>query len=249
MEKINIRGINFDNVTMDEALDKAVGYYNSGEQCVIFTPNSEIVQLGIEDHAISDMINSADLIIPDGAGVIMASKILKTPLKEKVAGVELAERLVEYSSKTGMRIFFYGSKPKTEASPSIADLAAEKLSQKYQGFQVCGTSDGYVKPDKYNELIEKINSSGTDCLFVCLGVPRQEKWICENRNRINAKIIIGLGGSLDVFSGNVKRAPKVFIKLRLEWFFRLLKEPYRIGRMMKLPKFIIGTIFSDRGDK
>lgn len=244
MEKINIRGVLFDNVTMDEAVSCAEGFMDSEKGGVVFTPNSEIVQLCIEDEAVKDMINGADLIIPDGQGVIMASKILKRPLKEKVAGVELAERLVANAAKSGRKFFFYGSKPASEDTPSVADLAAKKLSEKYPGFEVCGTCDGYIKDA--DTVIEKINASGAECLFVCLGVPKQEKWISENREKLCAKLIIGLGGSLDVFAGTVKRAPKFMIKLKLEWFYRLLKEPKRIGRMMKLPKFILGTVFSKK---
>ena len=245
MEKINIRGVNFDNVTPDEAIKAAEGYIERGEQCVVFTPNSEIVQMAIENEDFKNLINSAELIIPDGAGVVLASKILKKPLKGKVAGCEFAETLVKNSAEGKYKIFFYGSKPTTDEGLSVAELANKKMGERY-GFEASGTSHGYVKPDGYDELIEKINNSGADILFVCLGVPMQEKWIYENRNKLNCKLIVGLGGTLDVFAGTVKRAPKAFVKLNLEWFYRLLKEPRRIGRMMKLPKFIFGTIISKK---
>ena len=144
------------------------------------------------------------------------------------------------------KIFFYGSKPTTDEGTSVADLANKKMGEKYEGFIAAGTSHGYVKPEGYAELIDKINSSGADILFVCLGVPMQEKWIYEHRSLLNPKVIVGLGGTLDTFAGTVKRAPKIFIKLNLEWLFRLLKEPRRIGRMMKLPKFIFGTVLSKK---
>ena len=245
MEKINIRGVNFDNVTPDEAIKAAEGYIERGEQCVVFTPNSEIVQMAIENEDFKNLINSAELIIPDGAGVVLASKILKKPLKGKVAGCEFAETLVKNSAEGKYKIFFYGSKPTTDEGLSVAELANKKMGERY-GFEASGTSHGYVKPDGYDELIEKINNSGADILFVCLGVPMQEKWIYENRNKLNCKLIVGLGGTLDVFAGTVKRAPNAFVKLNLEWFYRLLKEPRRIGRMMKLPKFIFGTIISKK---
>ena len=158
-------------------------------------------------------------------------------------GCELAERLVKSSAEGKYKIFFYGSKPATEEGMSVADLANKKMGEKYPGFAVAGTSHGYVKPDGYDALIEGINASGADILFVCLGVPMQEKWIAANRDRINAKVIIGLGGTLDVFAGTVKRAPVFFQKANLEWLYRLLKEPKRLGRMMKLPKFIFGAMF------
>ena len=248
MDKIKIRGLEFDNVTMDEALAKAEGFIERGEQCVIFTPNAEIVQMAIEDESFHTLVSSADMLIPDGAGVVLASKIMKKPLKAKVPGCELAERLVKNSAEGKYKIFFYGSKPTTEAGPSVAELANKNMGEKYPGFEAAGISHGYVKPDGYDALIENINSSGADILFVCLGVPMQEKWIAEHRHEINAKLIIGLGGTLDVFAGTVKRAPKFFVKANLEWLYRLIKEPRRIGRMMKLPKFIFGAIFIKEKD-
>ncbi|MBE6701106.1 MAG: WecB/TagA/CpsF family glycosyltransferase [Ruminococcaceae bacterium] len=246
MEKINVRGVLFDNVTLNEAKSIAEDYILKGEQCVIFTPNAEIVQMTLEDRDFKDKVNSADLIIPDGAGVVLASKILKKPLKCKVAGCELAESLVETSATGKYKIFFYGSKPETELGKSVAELAEEKMAEKYQGFKCAGKSHGYVKKEDMDTLIEKINSSGAEILFVCLGVPMQENWIYENRHRLTPSVIIGLGGTLDVFAGTVKRAPRIFVKLNLEWFYRLIKEPKRLWRMMKLPKFIFGTIFSKK---
>ncbi|MBQ9941135.1 MAG: WecB/TagA/CpsF family glycosyltransferase [Clostridia bacterium] len=249
MSKINIRGVFFDNVNMSEALEKSILLTESEGASVIFTPNSEIVQLCIEQSDFCNVINSADMVIPDGAGVLLASKILKTPLKEKVAGVELAQNIIEYCCKSGKKLFLLGSKPETvdengKIVLSTADAAAEKLKQKYPGLNICGTSDGYFKDNESDAVIEKINSSGADIVFVCLGCPRQEKWIYEFKDRTTASLLIGLGGSLDVFAGRVKRAPDVFVKLNLEWFYRLLKQPQRLGRMMKIPKFLAQTFFN-----
>ncbi len=244
MNKIDIRGVFFDNLNMDEALEICESRVREKEQCAVFTPNAEIVQLAHEDPNFKAVVNSADLIVPDGAGVVLASKILKKKLKEKVAGVELAENLISRSGKSGIKFFFYGSRPDAGEGKSVAEVAREKLLSKYPDAQIVGTSHGYIKEDGMEELIEKINSSGADCLFVCLGVPKQEKWICENREKLSPTLILGLGGSLDVFAGTVKRAPKIFVKLNLEWFYRLLKEPRRLMRMMSLPKFILSVIFS-----
>ena len=237
MNKINVRGLDFDNVTLDEALDKIEGYIERGEKCVVFTPNAEIVQMTLEDESFRKTVRSADILLPDGAGVVLASKIIGTPLKSKVAGCEVAEALVRRSVGK-YKIFFYGSKP------NVAELANEKMGEKYLGFKAAGVSHGYIKPEGYDALVDDINSSGADVLFVCLGVPMQEKWIAEHRDRLNAKVIIGLGGTLDVFAGVVNRAPDFFVKANLEWFYRLIKEPKRLGRMMKLPKFVLGTMFN-----
>ena len=240
--RVNVRGVWFDNVTMDEAVDKAAALLGSGGFDYIVTPNSEIVQSSIEDPSLYPVINSASLTVPDGIGVVYAAKILKTPLKGKVAGCELAERLLERIAKTGESVYFFGGGKADGEKPCIARQAAEKLCEKYPGLVVAGCRDGYFRDEDTAEIIREINDSGASLLFVCLGAPKQEKWIYANRDRLSVRLAIGLGGSLDVFSGNVKRAPKAFIKLNLEWFYRLLCMPSRLGRMMKLPKFLFGTM-------
>ena len=237
-EKINVRGVNFLNVTLDEAAKVGEEMLCGDKVCTVFTPNSEIVQLCIEQNEYYDLYNSGDMVVPDGAGVVKAAKILGTPLKGKVAGVELGEKMLEYCAKSGDGVFFLGAKP------GVADLAAKNMSEKYAGLSVVGTADGYFKKsgEESDAVIEKINASGAKLLFVCLGVPVQEKWISDNKEKFTTvRMCMGLGGSLDVYAGTVKRAPKIFIKLSLEWLYRLLKEPKRIGRMMKLPKFLFGT--------
>lgn len=237
--RINVRGVNFDSVDLSEATAIAGSFLdkNDGTTRIIHTPNSEIVQLCIDQNEYYDVMNAAELIIPDGIGVIKAAKILGTPLKKgKVAGIDLFERIVEISQDKGAGLFFLGGKP------GVAESAVEKLKAKYPRIKVSGIRDGYFKDEETDLLINEINESGADMLFVCLGVPKQECFMHKNRERLHVKLMGGFGGSLDVFAGNVKRAPKIFIKLGLEWFYRLIKEPHRIGRMMKLPKFLFGTI-------
>lgn len=246
LEKINIRGVYFANVTMDEAAQYVEERLVAGETTAIFTPNPEIVQMCIENESFYDLVNSAELIVPDGIGVVKASRILKTPLKEKVAGVELGERVLDMAARNNKGVFLFGGKDasRTESGVSVADQCIPVFEEKFKGIKVVGTRDGYCKKEGEDneETIRMINESGAEILFVCLGAPLQEKWIYENRAKLpNVKVYLGLGGSLDVYSGNVKRAPKLFIKLGLEWFYRLLCEPKRLGRMMKLPKFYFGT--------
>jgi len=238
----------FDSVTMDEAVAVCDDLINSSDTPhTVHTPNAEIVQLCVEAPEHYELINSASLIIPDGSGVILASKILKTPLvKGKVAGVELGDRLAKLASEKGYSIFLLGGKPANadEGTPCVCEAAARKLCEKYPGLTVAGTNDGYFKDDA--AIIKKINDSGADILYVCTGVPRQEKWMAAHKAELNVKLMLGLGGSLDIYSGMSKRAPKIFIRLGLEWLYRLLKEPWRLGRMMKLPKFVLGTMFSKK---
>ncbi len=242
-KKINIRGVLFDDVSMQEALDVCRDFLReeSGAR-VIHTPNAEIVQMCVENPAQYALVNSADLIVPDGAGVILASKILHRPLRKgKVAGIELCEGLMAIAASVGYRVFILGGKP------GIAEKAGEKLCEKYPGLCIVGTNDGYFKEDA--AIIQKINDSGADILLVCLGVPKQEQWMHAHRGELNVRLMGGFGGSLDVFAGAVKRAPAFFIRFGLEWLYRLLCEPKRIGRMMKLPKFIFGSLFAPKAER
>lgn len=238
MEKINVRGVEFDNVTFNEAIDLIYGRADRGEQTAVFTPNAEIVQACVEDESFRGIISSADVLLPDGVGVIKAARILGTPLKEKVPGVEVGEALIRLSGERDHPVFLMGGKP------GVAEAAKEKLQEKYPDAKIAGFYHGYFKKEgeENDEVVKMINDSGAEVLFVCIGSPAQEKWIAANREKLpGVKVLMGLGGSLDIYSGTAKRAPKIFIKLGLEWFYRLLREPSRIGRMMKLPKFYIGT--------
>lgn len=225
-----IMGIGFDNVTMSQAIAQAQILMQQPEAAYVVTPNAEIVYEAMHNQELCDLINHADLVLPDGAGVVLASKILKTPLREKVAGVDFADNLLQVLAETGGSAYLLGSKP------GVAELAAEKMLQKHPGLTIAGTSDGYFKDEA--AVIAKINQAKPDFLFVCLGAPKQEKFMAAHRHELQVKLMAGLGGSLDSFAGTVKRAPRWMIRLNLEWFYRLLKEPRRFGRMLRLPKFL-----------
>lgn len=242
--KINVRGVLFNNLTFDETISLMDSYVKENKQAAVFTPNSEIVHMCIKDDTIKDIISKSDITLPDGIGVVKAAKILKTPLKERVSGFDCGEKLIALSSENDYRIFFLGSKP------GIAEEAKNKMEEKYPGCRIVGTHNGYFdKEGKENdEVISLINSSNANILFVCLGAPAQEKWINANRNKLpNINLLLGIGGSLDGYSGNVKRAPQFYINHNLEWFYRLICQPSRIGRMMRLPKFYFGTILYKMG--
>ena len=242
--KINVRGVDFDNVTKKEAVELICSRLENGEKTVVFTPNSEIVQACIEDENVLGTIRFADLRLPDGIGVIKAASILKTPLKEKVAGVEVGEELFSSLAGTNHSFFFFGGKPENENELSVAEAAAKSVSKKH-GCKVAGTRHGYFAKtgEENDETIRLINESGADVLYVCLGFPAQEKWIAEYFQRLeNVKVVLGLGGSLDIYAGISKRAPEIFIKTGLEWLWRLLLQPSRFVRMLSLPKFYFGTL-------
>lgn len=228
--RLNIMGVGFDNVNMAEAMDKAQELMAKAGAKYVVTPNAEIVYEAMHDGELCKLINDADLVLPDGAGVVLASKILKTPLKEKVAGVDFADNLLGVLAKTGGSAYLLGSKP------GVAELAAEKMLQKHPGLTIAGMADGYFKDEA--AVVAKINAVKPDFLFVCLGAPKQERFMVNHRDELDVKLMAGLGGSLDSFAGTVKRAPKWMIKLSLEWLYRLIKEPKRFKRMLRLPKFL-----------
>ena len=228
--KKEVMGVSFDNVTMDEALERAKEILAGDRAAYVVTPNAEIVYETMQDPALRDLVNGADLVLPDGAGVVLASKILKDPLKEKVAGVDFADNLLGVLAQTGGSVYLLGSKP------GIAELAAEKMLAKHPGLTIAGMADGYLKDEA--PVVEKINAVKPDVLFVCLGAPKQERFMVNHQSELQVKLMAGLGGSLDSFAGTVKRAPKWMIKLSLEWLYRLIKEPKRFKRMLRLPKFL-----------
>ena len=232
--KTNVLGVQYDNVTMAEALDTARALLQRPEASYCVTPNAEMAYEALHDESFRAILNGASLVLPDGAGVVLGAKILKTPLKEKVAGIDFAANLLGVLEETGGRLYLLGGKP------GIAEQAAENMKKTYPKLCICGTADGYFKDEA--PVIARINEARADVVFVCLGAPKQELWMQRNAPRLRVGLMAGLGGSLDVFAGNVKRAPKFFQKLGLEWFYRLLKEPKRIGRMMKLPKFLFAAI-------
>jgi N-acetylglucosaminyldiphosphoundecaprenol N-acetyl-beta-D-mannosaminyltransferase len=231
--RTDVLGIGFDNLTMDDAVSRAYGMLGGTKAVYAVTPNPEIVWQCRKDAKLSQAVSGASLVLPDGIGVVYGAKILGRPLKEKIAGIDFASLLFKKMACAGQSVFLLGAKP------GVAEAAAERLTEKYPGLVIAGTSDGYFKDDA--PVIDKINKASPDLLLVCLGAPKQEYWMADNAGKLNVKLMAGLGGSLDVFAGTVARAPESWQKLGLEWLYRLLKEPRRIKRMIKLPLFILAV--------
>lgn len=232
--RIDVLGVAFDNVTLDEAVDRALAMLEEDRAHLVVTPNPEIVQRANKEPEYAEILSKADLVIPDGIGVIYAAKILGRPLKGRVPGIDFASALMGRMAGMGKRLFLLG------AAPGVAEQAAVNLRSAYPGLVICGTHDGYFKED--SPVVDAIRESKADVVFVCLGFPKQEKWIAANGPAAGARLYIGLGGSLDVFAGKTERAPEKFQKLGLEWLYRLMKEPSRIGRMAKLPLFLVSAV-------
>ena len=236
--RVEVLGVGFDNITMDQAVAEGIRLMDTKGAHYVVTPNPEIVEVCREDEEAMEAVKNADLVIADGIGVIYGAKILGTPLKEKIPGIEYAARLMEQMAINGKTLFLLGAKP------GVAQEAANRLSKQYPGLKIVGTHDGYFKEDE--GVVREIRESGADVVFVCLGAPKQEKWMRKNGEATGAHLLLGLGGCLDVFSGTVQRAPEIYQKLGMEWFHRLIKNPSRAGRMMKLPLFLVHVI-GERG--
>ena len=229
--RIDVLGVGFDDLTMEEAVAAGMDLLGQEGCHYVVTPNPEIVEVCREDPKAMEAVNGASLVLADGIGVVKGAAMLGTPLKGRVPGIEFAGGLMEKMAEKGLSLYLLGAKP------GVAEQAAEKLTARYPGLRIAGTHDGYFKED--GPVVQAIADSRADAVFVCLGAPKQELWMQKNGPATGARLLCGLGGSLDVFAGVVERAPKFWSDHGLEWFYRLCKEPRRIGRMMKLPLFLV----------
>ena len=193
----------------------------------VVTANSEMLYLAYKDKEFKYILQNADMVTPDGVGSVWAAKTLDTAVKERVAGYDLLRKILEVSRA---KVFLLGAKDEVVSS------AAKKIRKMYQGIDVVGYKDGYFEDDEL--VIKEINSLEPDIIFVALGCPRQEIWISKNLEKLNVKVAMGVGGSFDVIAGIVKRAPRIWQKLGIEWLYRLIKQPSRFTRMLALPKFV-----------
>ncbi len=230
---VTILGVQIDKITAAEAVDRAEELLHTPGVSAIYTPNPEIVMAAHDNPAFREILNKADLCTADGIGVVYASRMLKNPVPERVAGYDLTCALLARIAKTGEGVFLFGAKP------GVAERAKANLEQTYPGLKVAGVRNGYFKPEDDPSIVDAINQSGAKLLLVCLGAPKQEQWIDAHRDKLTSvTLCMGVGGSMDVFAGEAKRAPEFFIKCNLEWLYRLMKNPDRIGRYAALPKFI-----------
>ena len=239
-DKVNILGVWVDMVNIPRAVDKIMQFFNDDGLHKVYTPNSEIIMAAYKDDNFRDILNDAELLTADGIGVVYASKILGKPITERAAGYDILCEILERIKGTSRSVFLFGGKP------GVAETAEEKLKERYPGIVIAGTRNGYFKPEEEEDIVSQINSSGAELLLVCLGAPKQELWINKYKDKLNVKVAMGVGGSLDVFAGTALRAPDFYCKHGLEWFYRLMKQPSRAGRMIALPKFGFTVLFKGR---
>lgn len=230
-----ILSVNLTTLSKKEILQKILLRAKQKKQTVIFTPNTQILLRADKNKNESMLLNSASINIPDGIGVVIASRINHGKIKNRISGIDIAEKILLLSQKAGYKIFLLGG------SYGVAKKAKKNLCARYPKLKICGTHHGYFdKSGKENEaLIKAINRASPDIIFVCMGYPLQEKWIIQNKNKLHSvKILIGLGGSLDVWSGKARRAPMPLQIIGLEWLYRTIKEPRRAKIFLDIPRFL-----------
>jgi N-acetylglucosaminyldiphosphoundecaprenol N-acetyl-beta-D-mannosaminyltransferase len=233
LSSVTVLGCRIHRVTMEDALEVARDFLTDGQPHQIVTADASMLAMATEDPALRDLINAADLVVPDSTGVVWAAKKVGEPVPERVPGVEVMERLCELAGREGRTAYFLGS------APGVAEEAARKLEERFPGFKVVGVHHGFFQPGDEAKIEQEILALRPDMLFVAMGIPRQEKWIRQRLHTLNVPISVGVGGSLDCHSGRVQRAPKFFQRLSIEWLYRLLTNPSKYKKVAILPRFML----------
>ena len=235
--KENILGVDICTFDMDQAVSEAKNIIEKEVPSFVVAINPEKIMKAIKDNSLKELLNTATLQIPDGVGILIASKIKGGRVKNRVTGIDLMMNLCSMASDNGYRIYLLG------AAPGTAESAAKILKSTYPKLIISGTHDGYFDNNE-EKVIEEISKTNCHILFVAMGSPKQEYWIKSNMSRLNVPLLMGVGGSYDVICGNIKRAPLWMQKTGTEWLYRLISEPWRIKRMMVLPRFLLKILKS-----
>ena len=236
MQRANILGVMIDAVTKREALSKLLHFLKEDKYHMLFTPNPEFIMEAQKDREFMSILNKGDLVVPDGVGIVIASRLLGEKIKGRVTGCDLILSLFG-AVKGKYSVYLLGG------APGVAEMAKANMEARF-GLNIIGFADGFFDKQKERRIIKEIQKLKPDILLVGTGFPKQEKWIYEHRNRLPVKISAGIGGSIDIMAGTVKRAPKIMRLLGIEWLWRLLLQPRRIKRMYKLPIFLLQVLKS-----
>lgn len=235
-KKAHVLTVPVDAVNMEETVKLAEQFIAEKTPHLIITANAEMVMQAKQDSELHHILCQADLVLADGVGVVWAACRQGCPVPERVAGADLVTCLLDTAARTGYKIFLLG------AAPGVAKQAAKKMEDTYAGIKICGVLDGYFTPDNEAAIIRSIKAAEPDILLAGLGVPRQEKWLWRHKQDLGVPVSIGVGGVIDVLAGVVQRAPLWMQKAGLEWLYRLIKQPWRVKRMMALPRFVLQVL-------
>ena len=240
MKAVFIMDVPVHPVTNNEMYGRLMNMMEESRVHTVMTPNPEMIMSAQENPELMNALCGADLVIPDGIGLIIASKIRKIGLRERVTGIDTMEKILQICHEKKKKIFLLGGKP------GRSEKAIENIQGKYSGITGAAGHHGYFGEKDNKGIIDLINQHQPDVIFVCLGFPRQEVWIHNHQGYLNCKIVMGAGGSVDVYAGEVKRAPGIFQKFGMEWLYRLIQEPARIRRMSVLPLFLWKSLWMSK---
>ena len=240
LKQVEILGVNVNSLTMAQAVEAVQQFIAEKKVALVATANAEMLMRATQDEELKDILNQADLVVPDGAGTVWAAGHLGEPMPERVAGFDLAQELMREAPSRGDRVYFFGS------APGVADKAKAKAEELYPGIQVVGVRNGFFSEADEPQIIADIRAAKPDILLAALGVPKQEKWLKKHMQELQVPVSIGVGGTLDVMAGVMERAPLWMQKAKLEWLFRGLKQPSRAGRLLALPKFVLKVVASKK---
>jgi N-acetylglucosaminyldiphosphoundecaprenol N-acetyl-beta-D-mannosaminyltransferase len=231
-----VLGVRVDAVTMNKAVEILEKFIAERIPRLVATANAEMIMATKSDSYLAQILEQADLIVPDGAGVVWAARYQGCKVPERVAGYDLVQRLLAQAASHGYRVYFFGG------AEGVADKAYQTAKKRYPGLKLAGTRNGFFSEENELLIIEEIRSSQPDILLTALGVPKQEKWLATHLTELNVPVSIGVGGTFDVMAGNMKRAPLWMQRFNLEWLFRLLMQPTRALRMLALPRFVLAVV-------
>lgn len=238
--KVEVLGVDIDAVTMDEAVAIVETLIKKSQHSLVATANAEMVMMAQKDTVLANVLASADLVVPDGAGVVWAARHKGQKVPERVAGYDLVQKLLIEAAQKGYKVYFFGG------APGVAELAKTVAERRYPGLEVVGISDGFFNSQQEEAIICKIHAVRPDILLVALGVPKQEKWLAAHLDELQVPISMGVGGTFDVMAGNSRRAPLWMQQASLEWMYRLFCQPSRIIRMLALPHFVVKVLLTQK---
>ena len=229
---VSILGVRVNDVTYQQVLAHIESWIESGDTHQIATVNVEFIMEARRNPAFQRVLAQASLCVPDGIGVVWAARRQGRPVRQRVAGIDLVEKIAARAAQRGWRIYFLG------AAPGVAERAATVLSQRYPDLKVAGCYAGSPRAEEQDEIAGWVRAARPDVLLVAFGAPKQDLWIARNQARTGAPVAVGIGGSFDFIAGVAQRAPHRVQRLGLEWLYRLIKQPWRLRRQLAIPRFM-----------